>query len=97
MSSLARPHTMSSAGPGPQEGGCGDVSHAEAANYEIVIRGRLGRAMTRWFQNLEVRASGPDETYLVGRFEDQAALQGFLAEVGDLGLELSGVRRLPDD
>jgi len=73
------------------------VSNAEAANYEIVIRGRLGRAMTRWFQNLEVRASGPDETYLVCRFEDQAALQGFLAEVGDLGLELSGVRRLPDD
>ena len=54
------------------------MSNAEAANYEIVIRGRLGRAMTRWFQNLEVRASGPDETYLVGRFEDQAALQGFL-------------------
>jgi len=70
---------------------------AKGANYEIVIRGRLGRAMIRWFAGLEVRASGPDETHLVGWFEDQAALQGFLAEVGDLGLELSGVRRLEGD
>jgi hypothetical protein len=70
---------------------------AKGANYEIVIRGRLGRAMIRWFAGMEVRASGPDETHLVGWFEDQAALQGFLAEVGDLGLELSGVRRLDDN
>lgn len=69
----------------------------DGANYEIVIRGRLGQAMTRWFRDLEVEASGPDETYLVGWFEDQAALLGFLSEVGDLGLELAGVRRLPEE
>jgi hypothetical protein len=73
------------------------MSHVEGANYEIIIRGRLGRAMTQWFHGIEVVASGPDETYLVGWFQDQAALQGFLSEVGDLGLELSGVRRLPSD
>jgi len=65
-------------------------------NYEIVIRGRLGRAVSRWFDRVEVRASGPEETHLVGWFEDQAALQGFLAEVGELGLELRGVRLLSE-
>ena len=69
----------------------------DGANYEIVIRGRLGRAVTQGFGTMDVRASGPDETYLVGWFEDQAALQGFLTEVSDLGLELTGVRRISDD
>jgi hypothetical protein len=53
--------------------------------------------MTQWFDGIEVVASGPDETYLVGWFQDQSALQGFLSEVGDLGLELSGIRRLPNE
>jgi hypothetical protein len=69
----------------------------DGANYEIVIKGRLGRAVTQWFETMDVRASGPDETYLVGWFEDQAALQGFLTEASDLGLELRGVRRMADD
>jgi len=69
----------------------------DGANYEIVIKGRLGRAVTQWFDAMDVRASGPDETYLVGWFEDQAALQGFMTEVSDLGLELQGVRRMSDD
>jgi len=46
------------------------------------------------FGEMEVSSSGADETVLAGWFQDQAALQGFLAEVGELGLELSGVRRL---
>lgn len=66
------------------------------ANYEIVVRGRLGGALTRWFDELDVRSSGPDATRLHGWFADQAALQGLLRRLGDLGLELSCVRRLPD-
>lgn len=66
------------------------------ANYEIVVRGRLGGALTRWFDDLEVRSSGPDATRLYGWFVDQAALQGVLRQLGDLGLELSSVRKLPD-
>lgn len=68
------------------------------ANYEIVVAGRLGGALTRWFDDVvEVRASGPDATHLRGWFPDQAALQGLLARLGDLGIELDSVRRLPDD
>ena len=66
------------------------------ANYEIVISSRLGRAMLRWFDGLEVQASGPDATYLCGWFPDQAALQGLLRQLGDLGLELDSIRRLPN-
>ena len=68
----------------------------EGARYEIVIRGRLGRALEVMFERMKVSATNGDETVLAGYFQDQAALQGFLAQVGDLGLELSGVRRLPD-
>jgi hypothetical protein len=68
----------------------------EGARYEIVIRGRLGRALEVLFERMKVSATNSNETVLSGYFQDQAALQGFLAQVGELGLELSGVRRLPD-
>ena len=64
----------------------------KGAQYEIVVRGRLGGPLTRWFDDLEVRSSGPDATYLYGWFADQAALQSTLLQLGDLGLELSSVR-----
>lgn len=65
------------------------------ANYEIVISSRLGGAMLQWFDELELRASGPDATHLIGWFPDQAALHGVLRQLGDLGLELASLRRLP--
>jgi hypothetical protein len=66
------------------------------AQYEIVVRGRLGNALTRWFDDLDVRPAGPDATRLCGWFVDQAALQGVLARLGELGVELSSLRRLPE-
>ena len=68
----------------------------EGARYEIVVRGRLGRALEVMFERMQVSSTNGEETVLAGWFQDQSALQGFLAQVGDLGLELSGVRRLPD-
>ena len=67
-----------------------------AAEYEVVIRGRLGTALTQSFEGLEMRPCGPDQMSLRGWFVDQAALQGLLSALGDLGIELSAVRRLPD-
>jgi hypothetical protein len=67
-----------------------------AARYEIVVRGRLGRALIRSFDDLEVRSAGPDATYMYGWFPDQPALHGVLSRIGDLGLELSSLQRLPD-
>jgi hypothetical protein len=67
-----------------------------AQHYEVVVRGQLGSALTRWFDRCEVKAAGPGATALTGWFADQAALHGFLAELGDLGFELISVRCLSD-
>jgi len=69
----------------------------DGARYEILIRGPVSRRLSVWFEDMDFRPSGSDETQLIGHFEDQAALQGFLAEINDLGLELAGVRRLETD
>jgi hypothetical protein len=67
-----------------------------AARYEIVVRGRLGGPLVRWFDDLEVRTSEPDATCLLGWFPDQPALHGVLTRLGGLGVELLSVRRLPE-
>jgi hypothetical protein len=67
-----------------------------AQQYEVVVRGQLGTALTRWFDRCEVKPAGPGATALSGWFPDQAALHGFLAELGDLGFELASVRCLSD-
>ena len=53
------------------------------SNYEIVVGGRLGTAMTRWFSDLEVSSCGPDSTQLRGWFPDQPALQGLITQLGE--------------
>jgi hypothetical protein len=65
------------------------------AYYEIVIRGRLNGPLAHWAHELEIRSSEPDGTHVSGWFADQAALQGLITQLGDLGLELSSVRQLP--
>jgi hypothetical protein len=67
-----------------------------AARYEIVVRGRLGAAVIRGLDDLEVRASGPDATYLYGWFADQPALHELLNRLADLGIELTSLRRVPE-
>lgn len=65
------------------------------ATYEIVVRGRMGANLLEWFDDLEVRDTGPGGTCFRGWFPDQPALEGVLVRLVDLGLELSSVRRLP--
>ena len=62
-------------------------------NYQIRIRGRLGRTMRTAFPDLHAEAQGED-TLLTGALPDQAALHGVLTRVEALGLELLEVRRL---
>jgi hypothetical protein len=67
-----------------------------AVNYQIRIRGRLGRTVRSAFPALSAQAHG-EETVLTGPLADQAALYGVLARIEALGLELLEVRReLPD-
>jgi hypothetical protein len=64
-------------------------------NYQIRVRGHLGRTMRAAFPALRAQAHGAD-TVLTGTLADQAALYGVLAQIEALGLELLEVRRLPD-
>ncbi len=70
--------------------------HLTGSRYEIVVRGRLGGALIQALDGLDLLRSGADATHLSGWFVDQAALYGVLRELGDLGLELCSVRRLPE-
>ena len=66
-------------------------------DYEIVVRGRLGPAITRSLGDVEVLPSAPEVTRLSVRVRDQAELQVVLAALADLAIELRSLRRLPDE
>jgi hypothetical protein len=62
--------------------------------YEISVRGHLGKTVRSAFPALRAQPRGED-TVLAGALPDQAALYGVLAEMEALGLELLEVRRMP--
>jgi hypothetical protein len=62
--------------------------------YEIHVRGELPAEALAEFQGMTALLE-PAETVISGVVEDQAALQGVLARIQALGLELVEVRRLP--
>lgn len=59
--------------------------------YEIRIRGHLPDHWSQWFDGLEVVAEADGSTTLRGHLADQAALQGVLLQVFNLGLALIAV------
>ena len=63
-------------------------------NYEIRVRGCLGKKMLRAFPALGAETRGGD-TLLRGCLPDQAAVYGMIAKLEALGLELLEFRRLP--
>jgi hypothetical protein len=62
--------------------------------YEIRIEGLLSDSWASWFEELEIRHEGADETILTGVLVDQAALHGVLMRIRDLGLPLVAVHRV---
>jgi hypothetical protein len=73
--------------------GCEELA-VTPRQYEITVRGDLGKTMRSAFPALRASPRGKD-TVLTGALADQAALHGVLAEIGALGLELLEVHRLP--
>jgi hypothetical protein len=65
--------------------------------YEIRVEGILDERWSSWFDGLDVRSAGQNETIIVGPVLDQAALHGLLSRVNDLGLVLISVRRIDND
>ena len=65
--------------------------------YEITIAALLGEERARSFEGMVVTQHGDCETLLTGVLADQAALQGVLNRILDLGLPLLVVRQLSAD
>jgi hypothetical protein len=57
--------------------------------YEIIIG-------DSWFDELNVTRQADSMTTLRGRLIDQAALQGVLRRISDLGMELISVNSIPE-
>jgi hypothetical protein len=64
------------------------------ARYEVRVEGVLDGRWSEWFGGLQLGSDG-NQTILSGILPDQSALQGILDKVGDLGLAIIAVRRLP--
>jgi hypothetical protein len=69
-----------------------NTSHGPA-DYQIAVKGRLGRQWSDWFVGMSIEYEG-DVTILTGRQIDQSALHGLLVQIRDLGLPLISVQRV---
>ena len=56
--------------------------------YRIRVKGNLNCRWADWFDGLAITSEKNDETVLMGRLPDQAALHGVLNKIRDLGLPL---------
>jgi hypothetical protein len=64
------------------------------ARYEIRVDSVLDHHWSEWFGGLRIEIEGYS-TVLSGTVSDQPALLGVLDRLGDLGLSVISVRRLP--
>ncbi len=62
--------------------------------YEIKVEGLIDDHWTEWFGSMSIEHLNDSETVLTGELPDQAALQGVLVKIRDLGLRLISVRRI---
>jgi hypothetical protein len=61
--------------------------------YEIRLQGCLDEHWASWFGEMTLTTLPSGETLLSGRLPDQAALQGILRKIQELGLPLVSVQR----
>jgi hypothetical protein len=70
----------------------------QPAVYRIQVQGQVGKDWADWFGGMAVaidkQACGPSITTLTGIVVDQAALQGLLSKLYNLGLPLVSVQHI---
>ena len=59
--------------------------------YEIKVAGQLDSNWQEWFDGLTITRTADGDTLLSGVIIDQAALQGVLKKISNLGLTLISV------
>ena len=72
------------------------VDSSQPMAYQIRITGQLGSRWADWFEGLTITLDGGD-TLITGPVVDQAALQGLLKRVRDLGMPLVSVNPVEPD
>jgi hypothetical protein len=69
--------------------------------YQIIVQGSLDESRSDWFDGMaiepQVDADGRAVTKLTGKVIDQAALQGLVRNLHDLGLSLHSINRIEPD
>lgn len=65
--------------------------------YQIRVKGTLDQTWSDWFDGMTIIPQDQDETIISGPVVDQAALQGMLWKISDLGLTIISVLRIEDD
>jgi hypothetical protein len=65
--------------------------------YRMEVRGQLDASWSDWFDDFAVTPQDGGSTILVGQIEDQSALYGLIARIGNLGLLLLSVQRMEDE
>jgi hypothetical protein len=69
----------------------------EPTVYQIKIKDHLDDTLAGWFDGLTVSNLEEGDTVLTGPLPDQAALQGILKQISNLGLTLIAVNALPEE
>ena len=64
------------------------------SRYEVVVSGRPGPRVLAALPGFEVLTGDGDQTRLRGWVRDQAALQGLMRSLGDLGVAIEGLHRV---
>ncbi len=65
--------------------------------YQIMVKDHLDETMTGWFEDLTVSNLEEGDALLSGSLPDQAALQGILKRISDLGLTLVSVNSVQEE
>jgi hypothetical protein len=69
----------------------------EPTVYQIKIKGHLDNTLAGWFDGMAVSNLEEGNALLAGLLPDQAALQGILKQISNLGLTLISVNALPEE
>jgi hypothetical protein len=64
--------------------------------YQIRVKGHLDEVLADWFEGLTISNQEDGEAVLSGRLTDQAALQGVLKRISNLGLILISVNAVKE-
>jgi len=65
--------------------------------YKIIVKGHLDDTLASWFEGLTVSNLEDGDAILSGLLPDQAALQGILKRISDLGLTLISVNTISEE